>query len=86
MFILLIDKIEILDVISDGSSKVARFLLSFLLISSQFGQMRKVGSDKCSFNHSSNSLFFFISLSYNANQTRRIVISAQFPFSSLPPF
>ena len=72
------DKIEILNFISCRPPKVALFLLGFLLIFVQFGQMRKVSLDGCSFPH---SLFFFFFLIIPTKQGN--VMLTQFPFSSL---
>ena len=72
------DKIEILNFISCRPPKVALFLLGFLLIFAQFGQMRKVSLDGCSFPH---SLFFFFFLIIPTKQGN--VMLTQFPFSSL---
>ena len=71
-------KIEILNFISGRPPKVALFLLGFLLIFAQFGQMRKVSLDGCSFPH---SLFFFFFLIIPTKQGN--VMLTQFPFSSL---
>ena len=77
------NKIEILNFISGRPPKVALFLLGFLLIFAQFGQMRKVSLDGCSFPH---SLFFFF-FSYNSNQTRECHVNTiSILFSPLPFF
>ena len=56
MFVFVMDKIEILNVLRSGPPKVALVLHGFFLISAHFGQMRNMGLDGCSF-----SQFSFLS-------------------------
>ena len=56
-FDFVMDKIEILNFLQSGPPKVALILYSFFIIFFQFGQMRKVDLDRCSFLRSS-PLFF----------------------------